>query len=183
MAQPKRLFVAIDLPESHRAELVRLGTNLPGVRWHPPEKLHLTLAFLGDSVSPEIQGRLWEVLPQVNVPTFFVPLTGVGSFGSTRPRALWVGTGRGHPHLFALHKAVNDAVLAAGGQPDLKPFIPHVTVAYCGRDTPAEAVHRWTCEHESFDAGLMHVEGFSLYSSTGGVYSKESSVCWPSSPD
>ena len=136
---PKRLFVAIDLPEVMREELVRLGTQIPGVRWHPPEKLHLTLAFLGDAVAPEVQTRLHQTLAAVRVPPFFLPLTGTGSFGGTRPRAIWAGTGRGHPHLFALHKAVNDAVLAAGGEADLKPFVPHVTLAYCGRDTPAES--------------------------------------------
>ena len=177
-AFPQRLFVALNLPEACHAELARLGTNLPGVRWHPPEKLHLTLAFLGDAVSPEIQARLRETLARVSVPPFFLPLAGAGFFGSTRPRALWVGVGRGHPHLFALHKAVNDAVLAAGGHPDLKPFVPHVTLAYCGRDTPPEAARRWTSEHAGFDAGLMRVEGFTLYSSAGGVYSKEICVSW-----
>ena len=70
-------------------------------------------------------------------------------------------------------------MLAAGGVADSKPFIPHVTVAYCGRDTPPEAVHRWVHAHADFDAGQMRVAGFSLYSSAGGVYSKESSVSWP----
>ena len=114
------------------------------------------------------------------MPPFFLPLAGAGSFGSLRPRALWVGVGREHPHLLTLHQAVQDAVLAAGGQMDGKPFVPHVTLAYCGRDTPPEAVRRWVSEHGDFDAGLMRVEGFSLYSSAGGVYSKESSVSWPS---
>ena len=177
---PKRLFVALDLPEAHRLELVRLGTHLPGVRWHAPEKLHLTLAFLGDAVAPEVQRLLRETLPRVNVPPFYLPLAGAGSFGGTRPRALWVGVGGGHPHLLALHRAVNEAVLAAGGQPEMKPFVPHVTVAYCGRDTSPEAAGRWVREHAGFDAGLMHVTGFTLYDSVGGVYSKVSSVSWPS---
>ena len=173
---PKRLFVAVELPEVMRAELVRLGTHIPGVRWHPPENLHLTLAFLGDAVSTEVQTRLRATLPTVRVPPFFLPLTGAGSFGGERPRALWVGTGRGHPHLFALHRAVHDAVLAAGGQADRKPFIPHVTLAYAGRDTPVEPVRRWVRAHEEFDAGLMRVEGFTLFSSFRGLYAEELTV-------
>ena len=176
---PKRLFVAIELPEVMRAELVRLGTAIPGVRWHPPEKLHLTLAFLGDAVPTEVQSRLQDTLPAVRVPPFFLPLTSAGFFGGEQPRALWVGTGRGHPHLFALHKAVNDAVLAADGQADLKPFVPHVTLAYAGRGTPAEPVRRWARAHAGFDAGLMRVEGFTLFSSFRGVYSPEFTVRWP----
>ena len=69
-------------------ELVRLGIHIPGVRWHTPEKLHLTLAFLGDDVSPEVQGRLRETLADVRASPFFLPLAGAGSFGGERPRAL-----------------------------------------------------------------------------------------------
>ena len=176
---PKRLFIAIELPEVVCAELVRLSTHIPGVRWHPPEKLHLTLAFLGDAVLSAVQLRLKETLALVRVPPFFLPLTGAGSFGGDRPRALWIGTGRAHPHLFALHKAVNDAALAAGANADLKPFVPHVTLAYAGRDTPAEPVRRWVRENEGFDAGRMRVEGFALFSSVGGVYAEELTVRWP----
>ena len=81
--------------------------------------------------------------------------------------------------MFALRQAVNDAVLAVGGQADLKPFVPHVTLAYAGRDTPAEPVRRWVQDHEGFDAGLMRVEGFALFSSVGGVYAEELTVRWP----
>ena len=175
----KRLFVAIALPEVVGAELVRLGTHIPGVSWHPPEKLHLTLAFLGDGVSPEVQTRLQETLALVCASPFFLGLAGAGSFGGERPRALWIGTGRAGPDLFALHKAVHDAALAAGAHPEGKPFVPHVTLASCGRDTPAEPVRRWVREHERFDGGLMRVEGFALFSSVGGVYASEWNVRWP----
>ncbi len=176
---PKRLFVAVELPEVMRAELVRLGTAIPDVRWHPPEQLHLTLAFLGDAVPAEVQSRLQDILPALRVPPFFLPLVGAGSFGGEQPRTLWVGTGRGHPHLFALHKTINDAAFAAGAQADLKPFVPHVTLAYAGRGTPVESVRRWVRENEGVDAGLMRVEGFALFSSFGGVYAEELTVRWP----
>ena len=151
----------------------------PGSRWHPAEKLHLTLAFLGDDVAPETRRRLRDTLPAVRALPFFLPLAGVGFFGGQRPRALWVGTGGGHPGLFALHRAVHDAVLAAGAKADPKPFVPHVTVAYCGRDTPAASVERWVHANAGFDAGRMRVEGFALFSSVGGVYATEWSVRWP----
>ena len=70
-------------------------------------------------------------------------------------------------------------MLAAGGEADLKPFVPHVTLAYCGRDTPPDAVRRFLRQHEEFDAGLMRVEGFTLYSSFRGLYNSESKVSWP----
>ena len=174
----KRLFVAIELPEVVGGELVRLGTSIPGVRWHPLEKLHLTLAFLGDRVSAEGQGKLWETLRGVRRTSFFLPLAGTGWFGGERPRALWVGAGGGGAELGALYREVGEAVRAAGGTVEGKAFVPHVTVAYCGRETPAGAVARWQQENAGFDAGRMEVRGFALFSSAGGVYSKEGSVSW-----
>ena len=166
---PKRLFVAIELPEVVGAELVRLGTCIPGVRWHPPEKLHLTLAFLGDAVPTVVQQRLRAILPAVQSSPFFLPVAGAGSFGGERPRALWIGTGPSQPELFALHRAVQDATLAAWAQADMKAFVPHITLAYAGRDTAAEPVRRWVRENAGFDAGRMRVEGFALFSSVGGT--------------
>ena len=163
----------MELPEVVGGEIVRLGTSIPGVRWHPLEKLHLTLAFLGDRVSAEVQGKLRETLEGVRGTPFFLPLAGTGWFGGERPRALWVGAGDGGAELGALHRQVGEAVRAAGGTVEGKAFVPHVTVAYCGRETPAGAVARWAQANARFDAGLMRVKGFALYSSAGGVYNKE----------
>src|SRR5438552_9808922 len=44
----KRLFVAIDLPESTRQLLASLDPHVRGVRWIDPAQMHLTLAFFDD---------------------------------------------------------------------------------------------------------------------------------------
>ena len=44
----KRLFVAIDLPDSTRQLLVDLDPHIRGVRWTVPDQMHLTLGFFGD---------------------------------------------------------------------------------------------------------------------------------------
>ncbi|PYL20822.1 MAG: hypothetical protein DMF44_14210, partial [Verrucomicrobia bacterium] len=44
----KRLFVAIDLPDSTRQLLADLDPHIRGVRWTEPEQMHLTLGFFGD---------------------------------------------------------------------------------------------------------------------------------------
>ncbi|NMC51794.1 RNA 2',3'-cyclic phosphodiesterase [Candidatus Kuenenbacteria bacterium] len=58
----KRLFLAIDLPEKMKDELVGWQRNLAGesgVRWTPRENLHITVAFLGDIEEDKI-GELIE---------------------------------------------------------------------------------------------------------------------------
>ena len=172
----KRLFVAIDLPDSVKASLVRLNPQLRDVRWLSPEQMHITLSFLG-SVVPSTEEKLREALSKIRWSAFFLPVIGLGTFPAKgRPNILWIGVGRGHPHLFQLHKRVQDAALAAGLEPDLRPWHPHVTLARC-RDVSAESIRPFLKANAEFDAGLIHVESFVLNSSAltpaGSVYTPE----------
>ena len=172
----KRLFVSIELPESLREQLAGLDPHLRGVRWLEPRQMHLTLAFLG-SVSPEIQETISEKLRAISWKSFFLPLIGFGTFPSKGwPKIIWIGVGTGHPHLFQLHKRVQEALLAVGLEPDLRSFHPHVTLARC-RDVSPQTIRPFLKTHVDFDAGLIHVESFCLNSSeltpSGSVYTRE----------
>jgi 2'-5' RNA ligase len=172
----KRLFVSIELPPSIGRRLTELDPHLRGVRWLAPEQMHLTLSFLGN-VSTEIQDVLAENLRTISWKSFFLPLVGLGAFpGKGRPNVIWIGVGTGHPHLFQLHKRVQEAALAAGLEPDLRAFHPHITIARC-RDVSSETIRPFLKAHAGFDAGLIHVESFCLNSSeltaAGSVYTPE----------
>ena len=172
----KRLFVSIELPHSVTEGLAELDPHLRGVRWLAPEQMHLTLSFLGN-VPEDVEEKLKTNLGGIEWKAFFLPLTGFGAFpGKGRPNVIWIGVGSGHPHLFQLHKRVQEAALAAGLQPDLRSFHPHVTVARC-RDVSAESIRTFLKTHAAFDAGLIHVESFCLNSSkltpAGSVYTSE----------
>ena len=172
----KRLFVSLELPPATTRLLSELDPHLPGVRWLPPEQMHLTISFLGN-VSGEIQESLSEHLRAISWKSFFLPLVGVGAFpGKGRPNVIWIGVGRGHPHLFQLHKRVQEAALAAGLEPDLRSFHPHITIARC-RDVSSETIRPFLKAHARFDAGMIHVESFCLNSSeltpAGSVYTRE----------
>jgi len=172
----KRLFVSIELPESITGVLAGLDPHLRGVRWLEPRQMHLTLSFLGN-VSSEIQERLKEKLRAISWKSFFLPLVGLGTFPSKGwPKIVWIGVGTGHPHLFQLHKRVQEAVLAAGLEPDLRPFHPHTTLARC-RDVSPQTIRPFLKAHADFDAGMIHVESFCLNSSeltpNGSVYTRE----------
>jgi len=159
----KRLFVALELPEICRQTLANLGPPIRGVRWLPPENLHLTLAFL-DDVEPQAEHQLREQLATVYTPPFHLPIQGVGTFGKQRPSVVWVGVGSGHPHLFALHKHVHDALLAAGFDPELRPFKPHITIGRV-KNVAAETLRPFLREHEESEFCLFKVTGFALISS------------------
>jgi 2'-5' RNA ligase len=172
----KRLFVSIELPESVASTLAELGPQIRGVRWLEPRQMHLTLAFLGN-ISAEIQEMFSEKLSAISWKSFFLPLVGLGTFPSKGwPKIIWIGVGTGHPHLFQLHKRVQEAILAVGLEPDLRRFHPHVTLARC-RDVSPQTVRPFLKSHSAFDAGLIHVESFNLNSSeltpAGSVYTAE----------
>jgi 2'-5' RNA ligase len=178
----KRLFVSIELPESVTQTLARLDPEIRGVRWLDPQQMHLTLAFLGN-VSSETQEILTEKLQAIAWKSFFLPLTGLGTFPSKGwPKIVWIGVGSGHPHLFQLHKRVQEALLAVGLEPDLRSFHPHITLARC-RDVSPQTIRSFLKSHSQFDAGLIRVESFQLNSSeltsTGSIYVRELTIRAP----
>jgi RNA 2',3'-cyclic 3'-phosphodiesterase len=127
-----RLFVALDLPEDAREELVAWRATAlghPDLRLVAPEGLHVTLTFLGHLDEAEIP-RIAGALPR----------------DAAAPRLHAVGVKpvppRGQPRLFALDLAdedgragaiqstVSDALEALGlYQPEKRPFWPHITLA------------------------------------------------------
>jgi RNA 2',3'-cyclic 3'-phosphodiesterase len=159
--------------------LVRLNPRLPGVRWLNAEHVHLTLAFLGN-VESEAAEKLRNKLQTIHFGSFFLPLQGLGTFpGRGHPKILWAGVGRGHPHLFQLHKRVTDAALAAGLEPDLRPWHPHISLARC-QNISRQAIEPFLRQHADFDAGLVPIDAFHLKSSfltpEGSIYTTELTV-------
>ena len=175
----KRLFVSLDFPESVATGLARLDPHLRGVRWVQADQIHLTLAFLGN-VQSDIEERFRNQLQMIRFISFFLPLQKFGTFPARgRPKLMWLGVGRGHPHLFQLHKKVADAALAVGLEPDLRPWHPHITLARC-HDVSRQTVDSFLLQHAEFDAGLVPIDAFHLKSSlltpAGSIHTTELSV-------
>ena len=171
----KRLFIGLELPLSSRMMLTGLDPRVRGLRWLPVEQLHLTMSFLGQ-VEAEQEERLRAALARVRVPPFFLPIQGVGVFSGERPTTVWAGVGKGHPHLFALHKHIQDAVLQSGWEPDLRPFHPHITLGRA-KDVSRQALRPFLHRHEETEFDLWQVTGFVLFSSVlsqeGATYTVE----------
>jgi RNA 2',3'-cyclic 3'-phosphodiesterase len=159
-----RLFVCIGLPEPCQRALLELMEPMDGVRWTRPEQLHLTLRFLGDVVEEQAQEMVAR-LQQIEVEPFLLPLEGVGAFPPRGPaKILWVGTGTAHTRLFQLRQRVDDALLAAGWQGELRSFEPHITV---GRVLTAsrKRTDEWLKTHGSFIGPAFRVMSFQLIAS------------------
>lgn len=175
----KRLFVAIDLPDSTCQLLTGLDPHIRGARWTGTAQMHLTLAFLGD-VPEEVEKELREKLIAIEFGTFFLSVAGVGTFATKgAPKVIWIGLGKAHPHLFQIHKRVQEAALAVGIEPELRPWHPHITIARC-RDVPRQSIQNFLKAHSDFDAGMFRADAFHLYSSkltpAGPIHTRELTV-------
>ena len=174
-----RLFVAIDLPELTRQLLGGLDPHIRGVRWVDSAQMHLTLGFFGD-VPDGIDLALRERLTAIEFGAFFLSIVGVGKFSAKgAPTILWIGVGKAHPHLFQIHKRVQESAMAVGIEPELRAWHPHITIARC-RDVSAQALRKFLQSSAKFDAGMIRVDAFHLYSSkltpAGPIHTRELSV-------
>jgi RNA 2',3'-cyclic 3'-phosphodiesterase len=175
----KRLFVSIDPPPSIRTILVELNPNIRGVRWTAGDQIHLTLGFFPDT-QDDVDLALREKLNAIEFRAFFLPVHGVGTFPPKgMVKIIWIGVGEGHPHLFQLHKRVQEAALAVGIEPELRPWHPHFTLARC-RNVAGGTLRKFLKSNAELEAGMFPVEAFHLYcselTSAGPIHTCELSV-------
>jgi RNA 2',3'-cyclic 3'-phosphodiesterase len=125
-----RLFVSLEPPVDALqpvADAVAELGRVPGVRWSPPSRWHVTLAFLGELDDDDAR-RL--VVPLRTAVAATEPvrlrLSGSGTFGTS---VLWAGLAGDVGRLSALAAAVTGGVRAAGVALEERPYRPHVTLA------------------------------------------------------
>lgn len=141
-----RLFLAINPTPHVQARIGEATAPLrdaaPGLRWIAPERVHLTMRFLGeqpDSRVDELRAAIDAVVSRhADAP---LVLDGVGAFPNfRRARVIWIGA-QPHPRLELLHHDVEEACASLGFEPEGRPFRPHLTIARVP-DGTAEAALR-----------------------------------------
>lgn len=141
-----RLFVAVNFSPPLRERIHEAGhalrTLAPHCRWVAPERLHLTVRFLGEqplAIVPELRMAIDAAVSRhAGAPLL---LGGVGAFPNfRRARVLWLGVVP-HPRLELLYHDVEAACVALGFEPAGRAFRPHVTLARVPDGTPEETLH------------------------------------------
>jgi 2'-5' RNA ligase len=131
-AAPRRLFVALELPEAARSALVafRDAAADPAI-WRPlaPEAIHLTLAFLGRRPAEDV-ATAGRALRDAAGPAPRLALDGALLLPPRRARVLCASLADPDGTLGALQARVSDGLAAAGVYvPEKRPFRAHATVA------------------------------------------------------
>lgn len=129
----KRVFLAVPLAEYFLSEIRLLLDQIrqvKGIKWEPPEKVHITLHFFGpteDSSLKPIRQAVIEITQQV-VP-FDLSINGIGFFPNPRrPRIIWLGIGGQTARLIALQGELEQRLQEQGFASENRSFHPHATM-------------------------------------------------------
>jgi len=134
-----RLFFALWPDAAARPALTALSRELAGQcggRATPEGKIHLTLAFLGETPADRLPAVL-EVARAVRGERFAARLDRAGSF--SKSDVAWAGMSVVPPELEALAAELARGLRGAGFALEDRPFAAHVTLARRIRHRPAEA--------------------------------------------
>ena len=131
-----RSFIAIELPDRLKEELVQLQTKLkidkqPGVRRVDPYGIHLTLKFLGN-VAVDRTGEITRAMEAAahGIPPFHLEIKELGVFPNLRRvQVAWVGVSGEVDKLSELQQRLESQLAHLGFTPESRPFTPHLTLA------------------------------------------------------
>jgi RNA 2',3'-cyclic 3'-phosphodiesterase len=170
-----RVFVAVDIGDAVRREAARVMAVLqskleaaktpPKVTWVKPAALHVTIRFLGEIESGEVERIAPLLAPPIRVAPFDVRWRGIGTFPNNRhPRALWLGVINGAAQLAAIEAEISRRLTGAAVPLEDRALLPHLTL---GRVKMAGAGIDWPKLLQSAEVrhATSHIDRVTLYQS------------------
>jgi 2'-5' RNA ligase len=187
-----RIFIGIDLDDEIREKIARFLDGVrgfaPDARWVRPESLHITLKFIGEQKTEQVEA-ISDRLRQVEGGPIEIRLGGHGFFPTAKsPRVFWIGIQAG-PELAELAANIDAGVAELGIPREDRPFSPHLTLARGGSESGAPKLQKSDRPNSRFavlekrlaamgdlDFGTMAAREFILYQSQlspkGSKYTK-----------
>jgi len=167
----QRLFVALELPESIREELLSIASGVPGAYWSEEDQLHLTLRFLGD-VDGVRKGNLISQLERLRVERFDLQLSTLGFFPLRKtPESLWIGVSKS-ADLDALQTRVDSTATRLGIDRDRRKWAPHVTLARLD-GAPESRLISFATDNALFRTSVFQPTVMTLFSSHRRIWGSE----------
>lgn len=141
MSDSIRTFVAVQV--AVLPELLAVLKSLAAMRWPvvavSPEKLHVTLKFLGETpveMSDTIQRQIAQAVS--GQPPIPLRMESLGAFTTTaRPSVIWAGLADAEP-LVAIAERLESLLEPLGFARESRPFHPHLTLARIKGRPPRE---------------------------------------------
>ncbi len=175
-----RAFVALEVPETVQEALGQIQGRLKkmggSVGWVRPDRVHLTLKFLG-SVSEESIPPIAEALKELSSRTapFELRPKGCGAFPSMKQmRVIWIGLAGDMKALSGLKKGVEEALRPLGFPLEDRPFKPHLTLGRVKGRQRLRSLQEGLLAEQAFEAEAFDVREVVLYKSDlrpeGAIY-------------
>ena len=137
------------------------------VSWTAPQKIHLTIKFLGETAEtflPELSARLTRAAAQV--PQFPIDLDGLTRFPERGPPRTLVAHAFSPDHrLIRLHRLIDSAVGGIGLPMDTRELSPHVTLGRVRSNHGVNRLLRLLDKHEADFIGTFTAETVTLFQS------------------
>jgi len=178
----KRIFIAVDISEEARnktaayIETLRLEFRQIRVGWDKPEKLHLTLKFIGDTDESQLQ-KLETIVFEISqkIESFNLKIADTGVFPSPRnPRVLWIGVKDKKRNLAMINDFLDNECEKIGFAREKRNFVPHLTIGRIREPNKAVELAKKHLDNV-FEPVEFKVSSIVIYESrllpTGSVYS------------
>lgn len=186
----KRIFVAVDISDEARRKvadyIAGLKRNFPGVKvgWDRPEKLHLTLKFLGDTDETQLQ-KLEEICRNIStgISDLIFQISETGVFPSPRnARVLWLGVRGDLEELQKINEILETECEKIGFKKEMRTYKPHLTIGRIREPQKAKELAKTHLEN-NFEPVRFEVSEIVIYESklqpTGSIYSKVATFIFP----
>lgn len=130
-----RFFIALEIPDQSRRQLKivqkKLGQVIPGIRLTDNEKVHLTVAFVGEQ-DESLKDALTDVMQKATfgIAPFEVTPAYIDGFPELHhSRTFWVGVKGDIDKLFIIRERVKDGLVKLNLNTDERRYIPHIAIA------------------------------------------------------
>ncbi len=169
MSSERRLFLAVALDDDSRHALATFVSGgdkpeIPGQRV-PAENWHITLRFLGRSTQVQQDKVLAELDQGLDHDPFAIGFGGLGTFPYPRKATVvWLAVAAGGDDLVDLAVSCERAAVAAGYDPEERPFHPHLSLS---RVRPPQDLTALVDDYPRFP-GRLPVTAVVLYESITG---------------
>lgn len=172
MKTTKRIFIGIDISDEARnlaaAYIRTLRRSFRDIRvgWERPEKMHLTLNFLGETAPNAIES-VREIVARAatgNGP-FRLQIRETGIFpNEKRPRVLWLGVGGDLEEIRRIKSGLDAGLVEIGFENERRIYAPHLTIARLREPDRSGAI---AAQHlaNDFDSPEFMVDSLVVYES------------------
>lgn len=130
-----RFFIALEIPEENKPQFqtiqAKLQTLIPQLKSTALDKIHLTLAFIGEQPD-ELKNKLIDVIKNAaaGIPPFGVTPAYLDGFPNIHhPQVLWVGVKGDIDKILVLRERIKDGLASLRLPVDERRFIPHISIA------------------------------------------------------